>query len=88
MTLFDHESQDFGVQDADPLKSSFVPRENLVMVRAPRTRFVVSQTFSGPPLDAGDPIELTADPKDWPESETYCDIPWTELRARLGTQTA
>lgn len=88
MTLFDHESQDFGVQDADPLKSSFVPGENLVMVRAPRTRFVISQTFSGPSLDAGDPIELTADPKDWPETETYCDIPWTELRARLGTPAA
>lgn len=70
-TLFDHESQDLGVQNGDPLKSSFVPRQNLVITRAPETRFVISKVFAGPPLEIGEPAELTSAPKHWPETETY-----------------
>ena len=83
-TLFDHESQDLGVQDEDPLKSSFSPKQNLVIARAPGTRFVISKVFSGSPLDTGDPIELTVEPKHWPETEEYCGIAWADLPTRLG----
>ena len=87
-TLFDHESQDFGSQEEDPLKSSFKPMSQLVLVRAPQTRFVVSSTFSGFPLESGDPIDLVLDPEEWPESESYCAIPWFELESRLGPAKA
>jgi len=83
-TLFDHESQDLGAQGGDPLKSSFVPRSSLIMVKAPKSDWVISKNFSGEVLEAGDPIELVLSPKEWPESERYCKIPWAELDAKLG----
>lgn len=84
-TMFDAESQDLGIYEQDPLTSSFCPMSELVLVRAPSTGFVIGTTFSGAPLEPGDPIEIYADPKDWPESETYCDIPWADLESRLGS---
>ena len=87
-TLYDRESQDRGVQDEDPLKGSFVPRSQLVIVRAPRTRFVLNTVFSGTPLEAGKPVLLAIDPEKWPEAEEYCDIPWEELDRRLGNVAA
>jgi len=86
LTLFDHESQDLGIQGGDPLSSSFQPRTDLVMVRAPLTAFVLSKTFSGEQLETGDPEELAADPRQWPESEALCSIPWDELEAKLGSR--
>jgi hypothetical protein len=84
LTLYDHESQDLGVQGGEPLKSSFRPKTELVMVRAPQTALVIDKAFSGEVLEAGDPIVLVVPPNEWPETESYCDIPWTELEARLG----
>lgn len=86
--LFDHESQDLGCQEGDPLKSSFRPMSHLVLVRAPQTRIVVGSTFSGFPLESGDPIDLVLAPEEWPESESYCAIPWFELESRLGPAKA
>lgn len=85
-TMFDSESQDLGIYEQDPLTSSFRPRSELVMVRSPNTGFVIRQTFSGEPLELGPPLEIEANPKDWPESETYCDIPWADLESRLGSE--
>jgi len=84
LTLFDHESQDLGAGGEDPMKRSFVPRSELVMVRAPSSGFVISKSFSGVLLDAGTPVELSLHPKLWPESESDCSIPWAELESRLG----
>ena len=81
--LFDHESQDVGAQGADPPRSKFQPRRELLMVRAPKTGYVVSKEFSGAALDAGDPYELSVPLQSWPESETYCKIRWDELETRL-----
>lgn len=83
-TLLDHESQDLAIDEDAPLKSSFVPKSTLVMVKAPRADWVISKNFSGEVLEAGDPADLDLDPKDWPEFERYCDIPWAELDARVG----
>lgn len=71
--FFDHESQAMAVQGGDPLTSSFKPRARLTMVRAPKTRRVIHKSFSGDPLDAGDPLDPSTD--DWPENEEFCDIP-------------
>jgi hypothetical protein len=85
LTLFDHESQDLGAQGGDPLKSSFVPRSELVMVRAPKTGLVIDKTFAGALLEAGEPVELSVGPKHWPESESCVNIAWSELESRLGS---
>lgn len=81
--LFDHESQDLGAQEQDPMTSSFRPTSALVMVRALKTGFVIGKHFEGVPLEVGPPETLDADPEDWPESESYCSIPWAELESRL-----
>ncbi|MES1264651.1 MAG: hypothetical protein ABUU24_03245, partial [Variovorax sp.] len=88
LTLFDHESQDLGTQERDPLTSSFRPMSALVMVRAPKTGFVVGKSFAGAPLEVGPPVTLDVDPKYWPESESYCSIQWAELESRLGPAVA
>jgi hypothetical protein len=67
------------------LKSDFDPRSELLIVRAPKTGFVISKQFPGASLDVGDPHELVIEPKLWPETEAYCDIPWDELERRLST---
>ncbi len=85
MVLFDHESQDLGVQGEDPLKSSFVARSNLLMVRSPRSLIRPRQTNVGDVLDAGAPAVLTLEPSRWPDDEELCDISWTELDARLSS---
>jgi len=82
--LYDHESQDLGVQSQDPLGSRFRPRVHFRLVRAPSSRFVLSRSFSGPVLELHDPVELTASPGQWPETDEFCEIRWDELESRLG----
>ena len=84
LTLYDYESQNLGAQGGDPLASGFRPTTNLVIVRAPRTRWVLDKRFSGDPLECGQPFPLSVSPRLWPESEEYCEIPWEALRVRLG----
>lgn len=83
---FDHESQDLGAQDKNPLSSSFEPRSHLLLIRAPQTRYIIHQQVSGALLDAGSPLELTEAPKNWPEQEEYCDTSWSELETRLAAR--
>ena len=35
-------------------------------------------------LAGHEPLRSTVNPRLWPESEEYCDVPWGELRTRLG----
>jgi hypothetical protein len=84
LVVFDEESQDLGARGEVPLKSSFRPTTDLVIVRAPKTKIVLSRQFSGAALDAGVPLELKTPPKAWPESETLSKIPWNDLDTRLG----
>ncbi len=81
--LYDSESQDLGAADGNPLESSFQASSELCLVRALRTGFVLITQFSGTPLEVGVPSELNLPPKNWPQPETYCDIPWGELETRL-----
>ncbi len=83
LTLFDHESQELGVKALDPLKSSFQPTLELIMVRAPKSDVVIERRFFGPPLDLDEPSELSVPPKHWPHPDGYTDIPWNELESRL-----
>lgn len=83
LVLYDAESQDLGAGGEDPLKSTFKPCAELSIVRAPKTGFVISRQFSGSPLDAGEPRELTLGPEDWPDPDQYTSIPWNALDARF-----
>lgn len=83
LTLYDYEGVELGAQNDESKKRCLVPRSTLVMVRAPHSGFVISKKFSGSALECGQSLELSADPKDWPESDVYCDIPWPELESRL-----
>jgi hypothetical protein len=80
---FDYESQDLGARGGNPLSSAFHPRTKLSIIRGPKSGVVISHGFSGDILDAGAPLELSIGPESWPESDTYCDIPWQELESRL-----
>lgn len=86
LVLYDHESQDLGVNGKDPQASSFLPRSELIMVRAPATRLVIDKRFGGNVMEVGAPAELGAPPREWPESEDICDIPWDDLERRLGAR--
>lgn len=82
-TLYDHESQRLGLGGRDPLTSSFQPRSQLRIVRAPLTRFAIAKTVAGEPLAADIVGELTVPPEQWPEPDEFCDIPWQEVERRL-----
>ena len=82
--LFDHLSQDLGVQGKNPFSSRFEPKAHFCLIRAPASRYVLSSSFSGPPLQLVEPLYLGAPPKRWPESEEFCDIRWDDLESQLG----
>jgi hypothetical protein len=82
--VFDHESQELGMQDLSPLDSSFAPCTNLHIVRSPASRFVLSSKFSGPELPLSAPEELLAEPSAWPEQDEYCTVPWAHITSHFG----
>ncbi|MCP4489411.1 MAG: hypothetical protein GY820_19180 [Gammaproteobacteria bacterium] len=83
--VFDYESQDLGVDGANPLKSSFRPCQVLTIVRASMSQIIISQEFSGKQFTLGSPLEFGAKPSRWPETESYCEIPWDKLEAEFAT---
>jgi hypothetical protein len=87
-TVYDHESQTLGLDDKDPLLSSYRPQASLLIVRAPSSGFVLSSQSSGAELRVGPPLELSVKPAEWPEAESLCSIPWEQLEQRLGSTVA
>jgi hypothetical protein len=77
--LFDYESQNLGVEGKDPLASTFRPRSDLLIIRTPVSRHVLSTAFTGSPLELPPPKELSAPPKQWPASEEFCAVAWDQL---------
>ena len=84
--LFDSESQDLAIQEKDPFSSSLRPKSELLLVRAPSARFIISRTFAGDDLPTAPVSEMVAPPKEWPESEEFCSVAWNELDSRYGPQ--
>ena len=82
--LFDYESQQLGAGGEDPLRSSFHPRAQLHVVRAPESRVILRSEFAGPSLLLPEPTDLLAPPSAWPDEDEYCPVPWHELEARFG----
>jgi hypothetical protein len=83
LALYDHESVELEMEGKNPLASSFKPCRELHIVRAPNTEYFVKQEFYGEALPLSEPIALTAPPDQWPEQESWCDIPWDELETGL-----
>ena len=88
LALYDHESQDLGARGEDPLRSTFRPSAELTLARAPATKFVLDKRFSGETIKASSPIELSVPPREWPDNEAFCDVPWNDLERRFGIQRA
>ena len=72
-----------GASGEDPLTSEFKPRQKLVFVRAPKSRHELRYSFSGTELELAEPGELALGSSNWPDSGTYCDVPWDDLEARF-----
>lgn len=83
LVLFDHESQELAVNDKDPMSSTFQPRTDLLMVRAPDTTFVIRKEFSGAPLVPGELHDMDEALEKWPEDESLCNIPWDDLEGHF-----
>jgi hypothetical protein len=88
LVLYDAESQSLGAGGEDRLASSLRPRTELVMARAPATRYVLDKRFTGTLMDLAAPIELAVSPKEWPEQDELCEIPWDQLEKRLALQAS
>ena len=85
--VYDHESQDLGVEGKDPLSSPLRPRSELLIVRAPNTRLVITKTFAGHELAMAPIRELAAPPREWPETDEFCSVPWSDLEGRYARAT-
>lgn len=83
LVLYDHDSIELAMDGKDALASAFKPCRELHIIRAPNTEYVLEQQFSGDRVALSPPIDLTVSPDQWPEQESWCDIPWCELESRL-----
>jgi hypothetical protein len=83
LVLYDAESQELGAADKDPLRSRFRARSELAIVKAPQAGITLDKRFSGAHLDAGPPAPLTLAPAKWPEDESHCPVPWSQLKQYL-----
>lgn len=81
---FDYESQDLGVAGDDPMASSFKPKRELKVERTPVSRTVLAEDFAGDYLKFSAPLELTARPDKWPESQEFVGVPWAKLESTYG----
>jgi len=86
LVLYDHQSVELSLNEDDPFSSSFQPCYELNIVRAPMTNYFITQKFSGEVINIEKTFELLAPLDQWPEQESWCDIPWNELEKRLETQ--
>src|SRR5690606_34786601 len=85
--LYDHESQDLGVDGQDPLSSAFRPQSQLLATRAPNSRLVITQAFAGHELARPAIRELAAPAREWPEPDEFCSVSWNDLERRYAAKT-
>jgi hypothetical protein len=82
LVLYDYESQELGADGGEPFDSAMKAAERVTLVRTPEAGFLVRHEFSGAPVEAA-AYDLLSDDL-WDDGD-FCDIPWDELEARLGT---
>ncbi len=81
--VFDHESQNLIVNMEQSNDSQFSPMTNLTVVRAPQSKLIIHQEFSGERLHTDIPREITLSPEYWPEFDAFCNIKWNDLERKL-----
>ena len=79
LCLYDKESQDLGVQDQDPLSSSFRIRRDLQIVRVPAVGWPLEVRMTGDELPVESPKPLNLRPQDWPEADRTLALAWDRL---------
>lgn len=79
---FDYESQDLGVAGDDPMASTFRPMRQLTIERAPKSKMVIDEQFTGQTLEVPEPEDLLAPPEKWPESGEFVRVPWAKLESK------
>lgn len=83
LTLYDYDSVELGMEGGDPLTTNFKPRRKLRIVKAPNTGYFITQEFTGEDVLLPEPLDLLSSPDEWPEGESWCNIPWQEIESRL-----
>jgi hypothetical protein len=81
--VFDYESQNLNDNMAHSSNSQLCPMTNLSVVRAPQSKLMIRQEFSGERLQADNPREITLSPEYWPELNAFCNIKWNDLERKL-----
>lgn len=81
LTVYDHESQDLGVNGDDPENSQFKVKERLHLVKAPLSKITLLRSFSGKELDSGDILDLSVSPDKWPDQDSWCPVKWEDLES-------
>lgn len=79
----DHESQNLNVNKLQPIDSQFFPMTNLAVIRAPKSKLMIRQEFSGERLHTDIPKEITLSPEHWLEFDAFCKIKWNDLERKL-----
>lgn len=77
--VYDDESANLDANDEDPLDSSFTPKENLFLVRLPKSQFPFNKQFYGNDLEIIGDYDLLVDPGFWPEDDGICKVKWDDL---------
>lgn len=81
--IYDRESLELAMVEEDPAGSTFEPRSQLTIVKAPKSQFTINNSFSGGDIDIYGPTEMTAPPTKWPENEAFSPIPWDQIEKEL-----
>ena len=81
--VFDHESQISNHNVAQSSNSQLSPMSNLTVVRAPQSKLMIRQEFSGDALHTDNLREITLSPEYWPELNAFCNIKWNDLECKL-----
>lgn len=82
LSVFDSESQLLGVDDKDPLASSFRPSARVELVETLDRRCFIHETWSGAELPVPDPLPLN--PSRWPEHGEIVKVAWEQCDRHFG----
>lgn len=81
--VFDHESQNLNINLAQSNENLLCPMTDLIVVRAPQSKLMIRQEFSGQRLHTAIPQEITLSPEHWPEFDAFCNIKWNDIERKL-----
>jgi hypothetical protein len=81
--IFDHESQNLNDNMMQSSSSLLFPKTDLTVIRAPKSKLMICQEFSGVRLHTDFPREITLSPENWPDPNAFYRIKWDDLEQKL-----